>query len=278
MNDIVQIPLDPISPMIKQKARLHCATLPDEEKAAMIARCHEMNETAKRHTGHASHIRLRVPKHVLAVPLSARQRRTVDELATGEIADICVAAQAEIAQIPIRESREPLVNLRTYASRLGVVMTFSNAPYPDVSGPSFAGKPQLFWARQSFAERLMLMAHILASLGIVLHIEEAFRPHEVQAGMFRRRLARTRSEHPSWTDEQVIAEARSKTASTPRLSWLLPPPMSSEATRAKASTGQAATMPRASKKKYLDMSTRNMSCQNSARMPNVAPVMRNVRA
>jgi D-alanyl-D-alanine dipeptidase len=141
----------------------------------------------------------------------------VDELATGEIADICVAAQAEIAQVPIHESREPLVNLPTHASRSGVVMTFSDVPYPDMSGPGFAGKPQLFWARQSFAERLILMARILAPLGIVLHVEEAFRPYEVQSGMFWRRLARTRSEHPSWTDEQLMAEARSKTASIPRL-------------------------------------------------------------
>lgn len=177
--------------------------------------------TMRRVVGHYVHsapaVALRVPSNVLAVPLSKRQRRVVDELATDEIASVCVRAQAEIAHVPIHESGERLVDLRTYAHHAGVTMTYSEAVYPEVSGPKFAGNPQLFWVRQGFAERLVLLARIVAPLGLSLHIEEAFRPYEVQAGMFRRRLARTRRDHPAWSDEQVWAEARSKTASTPRL-------------------------------------------------------------
>lgn len=214
---IITRPIAAASAVVCDAARLDYTPLAQGDIAAMMATCQMMRRIARRSIDTVPRVVLRVPSHVLATPLSERQRHMVDELATGEIADICVVARAEIAQIPIDESGEPLVNLHTCAHQSGVVMTFSDVPYPKVSGPKFAGKPQLFWARQSFAERLVVMARILAPLGIVLHVEEAFRPYEVQAGMFRRRLARTRREHPSWTDEQVMAEACSKTASTPRL-------------------------------------------------------------
>jgi D-alanyl-D-alanine dipeptidase len=35
--------------------------------------------------------------------------------------------------------------------------------------------------------------------------------------MFKRRLQTTRNEHPGWAEEDIIAESKSKTASTPRL-------------------------------------------------------------
>src|SRR6185436_8960973 len=79
------------------------------------------------------------------------------------------------------------------------------------------GKERQFWVRDEFADRLALMGGLVASIGLQIHFEDAFRPLGVQEGLFQRRVSWTIADHPEWAMDRVIAEARSKTAVTPRL-------------------------------------------------------------
>ncbi len=153
------------------------------------------------------------PSHVLARPMTAAQVCSVNESETPKVADYCAMVQSQIAKVPILESGEPLQNLRTL---LGGTASFSKHRFPTGSG-EWSNKPQEFWARQSFALRLQLMSRMLEVDDLKLHFIEAFRPPGVQEAMFARRMHTTRQAHPAWSDEQVLAEAKSKTASTPRL-------------------------------------------------------------
>lgn len=217
MNKVKKVHIKPIRSEVVQAAQLTIVPLQDTEKKRMFDRIVALQRTAERYLAVTPDLTLLLPSSVLVEPLSMAQRRVVDELETAEIAATCITAQAEIARIPIEESGEKLVYLPAYARRSAVRMSFSDMRYPDVSGPRFAGAPQLFWVREGFAEHLVLLAKIIAPLGLKLHIEETFRPLAVQAGMFHRRVDRTRQAHPTWNDDEVMAEARSKTASTARL-------------------------------------------------------------
>lgn len=217
MNQLTEIPLPSIDLAVIAAAELQLVHLPPAEKELMRTQYRTLQEAAARYMPTVPNITLRVPPKVLAAPLSAAQRTIVDDMATAGIAAICMDAQQAIAKIPLHECGEELVNLPEFSKAAGVVMTFSDHPYPNVSGPLFASKPQLFWVRRGFAERLVLLGKLVAEIGLTLHVEEAFRPLAVQAGMFRRRLTRTKREHLTWSAGQIAAESRTKTASSPRL-------------------------------------------------------------
>jgi D-alanyl-D-alanine dipeptidase len=148
--------------------------------------------------------------------LSREQAASLHEAETPGIARACVDFQTQVAKVPIRESMEPLRYIPTAFETAAIEASFSDEPFPESSG-SWAGKPQEFWARESVVKRLVLTGRILETVGLHIHFLEAFRPLGVQEAMFRRRVQTTRNEHPSWPEEDIIAESKSKTASTPRL-------------------------------------------------------------
>lgn len=156
------------------------------------------------------------PSAFLSRRLTLTQVNAINEYETPRAAAWCVARQTKLAKVPIRESGERLVHIPTFFNGLNVPATFSAIPFPSMSG-EWANKPQEFWAREGFVVRLGIMGQLLRTIGVQLHFIEAFRPVGVQKGMYKRRVERTRSEHPKWSEAQVIAEARSKTAYTPRL-------------------------------------------------------------
>lgn len=156
------------------------------------------------------------PSAFLRERLSPQQATIIDEGETPVIASYCLEKQDKIARVPIEESMEPLVHLPTFLRGQGCEVTFSTTPFHEACG-EWAGKPREFWARRGLAERLSVMSYLVGSVGLSLHIEDAFRPVGVQEGLFKRRVAWTRDAHPDWDEAQVIAEAKSKTAVTPRL-------------------------------------------------------------
>jgi D-alanyl-D-alanine dipeptidase len=148
--------------------------------------------------------------------LSTDQAANLNEIETPAVARACVDFQTQVAQVPIRESMEPMRHIPTVFEDAGVKASFSDEPFPE-SSDSWAGKPQEFWARESVVKRLAIAGRLLETVGLHIHFLEAFRPLGVQEAMFRRRLQTTWHEHPTWTEEDIIAESKSKTASTPRL-------------------------------------------------------------
>ena len=124
--------------------------------------------------------------------------------------------QDQVANIPIRESFEPLVCLQTLAQEHGHHWRFSDRGFHEACG-EWAGKPRLYWVRTRFAERIQSMSDSLQRIGLSMQFEDAFRPVGVQEGLVKRRIDWIRAQHPNWTREQIVMEARSKTAVTPRL-------------------------------------------------------------
>lgn len=153
---------------------------------------------------------------VLAVPLQPAQRQLVDDQETAAVADYCLSVQAEVARVPIEEDGERMVHLPTMFEAAGVRATYSHLPFHQACG-AWAGKQREFSVRESFAHRLQLFGLLLNALELALHVEDAFRPVGVQEGLFARRMAWIREQHPDWTSAQMLDEARSKTAATPRL-------------------------------------------------------------
>lgn len=156
------------------------------------------------------------PRSFLLNPLTAKQVEVINEHETPKVAEYCVAVQRQIAKVPIQENWERMQHLPSLFGRHGLAATFSTIPFPEVSG-EWAGKGQEFWAREGFAVRLAFMGGLLQRCGVQLHFIEAFRPPGVQEGMFRRRVRRTHQEHPDWSELELLNEAKSKTASSPRL-------------------------------------------------------------
>lgn len=156
------------------------------------------------------------PDFFLASPLTTEQTATINEHETHAIARYCVDIQQQLKGVPIVETRERFVYLPDFL-RGEAESTYSDIPFHQACEQGWAGQPRQFWVRESVAARLALFGVMLAAVDKQLRIEDAFRPVGVQEGLFKRRVAWTRGEHPIWTNEEIIAEAQSKTAVTPRL-------------------------------------------------------------
>jgi D-alanyl-D-alanine dipeptidase len=157
-----------------------------------------------------------VPSGFLDHSLSADQLKKINEIETNKIAKYCVEVQGHLSAVPINENFDKMVFLPTYLNEVGVNASYSNTAFHDSCG-IYAGKPREFWARAKFAQRIAIMGLLLDSIELSLHVEDAFRPVGVQEGLFARRVRWTELDHPKWTREQIIIEAKSKTAVSPRL-------------------------------------------------------------
>ena len=135
---------------------------------------------------------------------------------TQSVAAFAVGVQKNLETVPIRESFEKLVFLPGLFEKYEVRADFSETPFHEACG-DWAGKTRQFWARENFASRLLYMGALMNGMGYKVRFEDAFRPVGVQEGLFKRRVAWTKRDHPDWTDDQVINEAQSKTAVKPRL-------------------------------------------------------------
>lgn len=163
-----------------------------------------------------SELILRVPEVFLSHNLNLNQKKSINETETEEAAAASVTMQESLLTVPIKESFEKMKNLESMFLEHGLRSSFSAIPFHKACG-DWAGKERQFWVREEFAHRLALMGGLIETLGLQIHFEDAFRPIGVQEGLFKRRVAWTINDHEDWAMTQVITEARSKTAVTPRL-------------------------------------------------------------
>ncbi len=157
-----------------------------------------------------------LPEVVLSEPLTDNQKKEINEGETDAVANFSTAVQERLLEVPITESYEKLRHIPTFFDRYGTSASFSSKPFHEACG-FWAGRERLFWAREDFTERLAVFGKLLNSVDISLHFEDAFRPLGVQEGLFKRRVGWTRQDHPDWSDERVVQEAKSKTAAIARL-------------------------------------------------------------
>lgn len=148
--------------------------------------------------------------------LTSDQMNHINTAETAKLADKIVDIQKRIETVEVNECGENLTSLTEVFLKNNVTASFSELPFHEACG-SWAGKNRVFWVRKEFAERLVFLGRIAEEIGFYVHFEDAFRPKEVQEGLFRRRWAWTRRDYPSWNDKQVLAETMSKTACKPQL-------------------------------------------------------------
>lgn len=157
-----------------------------------------------------------IPDEFLILPLNADQRKLLDSKLALNYAANAIGLQDQIARVPIVENFEPFIYLPDLFAREAVTVEFSDIPFHAACG-EWAGKHRDFWTRVRVGERLLRLGKAFNSIGLSIHFEDGFRPVGVQEGLFKRRVEWTGAEHPDWTFDQIILEARSKTAVTPRL-------------------------------------------------------------
>jgi D-alanyl-D-alanine dipeptidase len=157
-----------------------------------------------------------LPEIVLSEPLTDSQVIDINNHETDEVAAFSTAIQRRLLGVPIVESYEDLKYLPIVFERKGINASFSSKPFHEACG-FWAGRDRLFWARSSFTDRLAVFGKLLNSAEVSLQFEDAFRPLGVQEGLFKRRVNWTKTDHPDWTEDRVVQEARSKTAAIARL-------------------------------------------------------------
>lgn len=155
-------------------------------------------------------------RNFLREAMSGITIRTVNGTETIKSARQAEEFRDRVATVDIQENFEPLIDLRkpTHVNS-GNGWVFTNAKYHSACG-QWAGHDKLFVVRETVAERLFLLASYLGSVGLKIRFEDGFRPLGVQEGLFRRRIDMARLANPEWSDEELLLEARSKTAFTPR--------------------------------------------------------------
>jgi D-alanyl-D-alanine dipeptidase len=151
----------------------------------------------------------------LKEPLSQAALAQINEHESVRAALLAEQFQEKVAQVIIVESKEGLVDLRSIATQQHLHWEFTDEPYHPACG-EWAGRERLFLVRKTMGNRLVEMSQKLEKLGLSLYFQDGFRPMGVQEGLFRRRIDMARTSHPSWNDEDILLEARSKTAYTPR--------------------------------------------------------------
>jgi len=151
---------------------------------------------------------------VLGAPLTDQQRRTIDEQLLTPYSQAIELDEKPRLLIPVRECGERMVDLVEALSRDGVPHSLSETTFHAACGP-YAGKPRIFWCRAGVADRFSQFARGCLGAEVVPHLEDVFRPREVQAGLYQRRYRLIRDEHPHWSKEQVRDETNAKTAPTP---------------------------------------------------------------
>ena len=152
--------------------------------------------------------------------LTASQSKDIDKLLGEKYARAAVQLQDKLAtSVVIKESGEEMVSLPLLFEKNNVPLSLSGVPFHEVCG-EWSGKERVFWTRKGVSEKILNAGKALQALGIVLHLEDAFRPIGVQEGLFLRRVKLTLQQHPDWAQDwkKVWAEARSKTAVSPFMS------------------------------------------------------------
>lgn len=106
---------------------------------------------------------------------------------------VTLIGDPRVVGLPIEESGDPLVDLRT-------------SPLLRIDPRKQEENPTFCYVRDGVARRL-LDAHAVLPEGLTLLLVEGFRPMHLQAAHFDRYREELRAMHPAWTDERIRREA-----------------------------------------------------------------------
>ncbi len=185
------------------------------------------------------------------------QKRALEKMLSRKKEDII--GEAQLNKIKVEECGEDLVRIVDYVGdyRTIIQMTEMRRRFPE----------ETLYARRSVAEQLKSVADEICPLK--LKFFDAFRPIELQQKWFSDVYDKVRKINPSWSEEQVRAEAFIYVF-PPSLDYQTPPPHS---------TGAALDLTLTDKKgNELDMGTKYAEFDNPLIYTNHSGVSENQRA
>lgn len=156
------------------------------------------------------------PRGFLCKELNAAQRWSINALLAPQYAEKNVKDQRNLLDIPVEESGHQLVDLPSYFQHDKLAMSYSEQGFHPACGP-YANKQRIWKMRTEAANHLRSLIKAFNRIDIQLHLEDAFRPEEVQEGLFFRRVAEMAQTYVNWDAKTIYAVATCLTASKPAL-------------------------------------------------------------
>jgi D-alanyl-D-alanine dipeptidase len=159
-------------------------------------------------------VKLNCPDLVLRFDLSETQRKLLDFTFVPRYSAALEKDEKPREHFLFQECGERMVDLRAGSVERGLRLMWSSTPFDAACG-EFAGKPRIFWLRESVAEVFWKMVAAYNAIDLVPQVEDAYRPPAVQEGLFRRRVKLVREKNPTLSVEAVLLEVYAKTAPAP---------------------------------------------------------------
>lgn len=154
------------------------------------------------------------PKGILAHPLEDAQRRALEALMFPRYAERHHKELQSLKAVPIHENEEPMVELMPVLQHHNVAFTYSDRKFHEACG-SYADSPRIIYLRRDVAHKAALVFRALNSVGLMAHVEDCWRPPEVQAGLYTRRIVNIVRRYSEWNAARIRTAAGSITASSP---------------------------------------------------------------
>jgi len=150
-------------------------------------------------------------KGVLEEKLTVNQRKRLTAVLGPVYAKKYTAVLQEIAGIRIDECYEKMVPLLGELDEWGVSYTYSTVPFHEACG-EWAGKQRIMYVRKQVASSAAAIFKALNMIGFKPHIEDCWRPPEVQKGLLVRRIVDIARENADYDWKTVYLHAASLTA------------------------------------------------------------------
>lgn len=155
-------------------------------------------------------------KGVLVQELSHKNRRLLDAVLAERYAAENAHQQIQLRnEVAIEECYEEVVSLPEHLNKEAQV-SFSDKGFHDACGP-WAGRERIHCLRRTVADRVRVVCRALNAVDLMMHIEDCWRPPEVQKGLLIRRIIQIAKHHPDWSYETVKMVSMSLTAASPGL-------------------------------------------------------------
>ncbi len=154
------------------------------------------------------------PKGLLAEKLTAQQSKLLTAVLWPIYARKYALDLKDLSVIRISECREKMVSLFSELDSWGVKYTYSTIPFHEACG-AWAGKERVMYVRKQVASNAASVFQALNMIGFKPHIEDCWRPPEVQKGLFIRRVVEIARDNSDWDWKNVYLHAASLTAPAP---------------------------------------------------------------
>jgi|GEM_PF-1812257 len=153
-------------------------------------------------------------KGLLSERLSDHQKNVLNAVLWPTYAETYAEQQNSLLDTIIGETNEKMVELFKVLWGREAWFTYSKVPIHPACGP-YANRQRIFFMRREVAHNVASVFRALNSADLMAHLEDCWRPPEVQEGLFIRRVIEVARWNPSWPWERVKMVASSLTAPAP---------------------------------------------------------------